>query len=73
MFKKIALIVGAVVVAAGIGFVIWVASYPEINREKTPSGLPRFQSQYLTMRDGVDIAFDVWLPPDLPPGNRFRP
>jgi putative CocE/NonD family hydrolase len=70
MFKKIALIVGAVVVAAGIGFVIWVASYPEINREKTPSGLPRFQSQYLTMRDGVDIAFDVWLPPDLAAGEQ---
>ncbi len=70
MFKKIALIVGAVIVVAGLGFVIWVASYPEMNREKTPSGLPRFQSQYLTMRDGVDIAFDVWLPSDLAAGEQ---
>jgi putative CocE/NonD family hydrolase len=70
MFKKIALIVGAVIVVAGIGFVIWVASYPETNRKKTPSGLPRFQSQYLTMRDGVDIAFDIWLPPDLAAGEQ---
>ncbi len=28
-------------------------------------------SQYLTMRDGVRIAIDVYLPPDLPPQERL--
>lgn len=30
----------------------------------TPSGLPRNQALYVTMRDGVEIAVDVWLPED---------
>lgn len=31
----------------------------------TPSGLKSSTSFYLTMRDGVRIAVDLWLPPDL--------
>ncbi|PCI53310.1 MAG: hypothetical protein COB36_12785 [Alphaproteobacteria bacterium] len=30
----------------------------------TPSGMMRYTSQHLTMRDGIEIAVDVWLPED---------
>jgi len=36
----------------------------------TPSGTSRSRALYLTMRDGVGIAVDVWLPPDLRAGQR---
>jgi len=35
------------------------------------SELPRNQSLYVTMRDGVRIAIDVWLPSDLEPGEKI--
>jgi hypothetical protein len=33
--------------------------------DTTPAGYPINAALYLTMRDGVDIAIDVWLPADL--------
>lgn len=36
----------------------------------TPAGIKRNTSSYITMRDGVKIAVDVWLPADLSPGQR---
>ena len=33
--------------------------------KRTPAGYARNESRYLTMRDGVRIAIDVWCPPDL--------
>jgi len=33
------------------------------HKEKAPIEYPRLQSLYITMRDGVRIAADVWLPP----------
>lgn len=33
-------------------------------------GLPRLRSLYLTMRDGVRIAVDVWLPEGLEPSRK---
>lgn len=35
----------------------------------TPAGDPRSRALYLTMRDGVKIAIDVWLPSDLRAGQ----
>jgi predicted acyl esterase len=31
--------------------------------------LPRNQALYVTMRDGVRIAIDIWLPTSLEPGQ----
>jgi putative CocE/NonD family hydrolase len=70
MIKKIILAVIAILVLAAIGFVVWVISYPELSKSKTAGGLPRNQSQYLTMRDGVKIAVEVWLPPKLEQGDK---
>lgn len=36
----------------------------------TPAGLPQNQSIYLTMRDGVNIAVDVWVPATLAKGQK---
>lgn len=40
--------------------------------EKTPAGTRRDTALYLTMRDGVQIAVDVWLPQDYQTGNGCR-
>ena len=64
MIRKIILAVIAVLLLAAIGFVLWVASYPELSKIKTVGDLPRNQSQYLTMRDGVKICVDVYRPDD---------
>ena len=36
----------------------------------TPAGIPQNQSIYLTMRDGVKIAVDVWVPATLAKGQK---
>ncbi|MBL4638920.1 MAG: CocE/NonD family hydrolase [Kordiimonadaceae bacterium] len=38
---------------------------------ETPSGLTRYSSRYLPMRDGVEIAVDVWLPKDYQTGQKL--
>lgn len=38
---------------------------------QNPAGYPVNQALYLTMRDGVRIAVDVWLPADLRPDSRI--
>jgi len=37
----------------------------------TPAGLKSNTSIYLTMRDGVRIAIDIWLPSDLSTNDRI--
>lgn len=37
----------------------------------TPAGIPQNQSIYLTMRDGVKIAVDVWVPATLAKGQKI--
>jgi hypothetical protein len=39
--------------------------------EKTPAGVRRDTALYITMRDGVQIAVDVWLPQDYQAGQRL--
>ena len=38
--------------------------------ETVPAGYRRNQAVYVPMRDGVEIAVDVWLPPELSAGMR---
>jgi len=38
--------------------------------ENTPAGIRRSSSRYLKMRDGVEIAVSVYLPPDLKTGEQ---
>ena len=39
--------------------------------EKTPAGVRRDTALYIKMRDGVQIALDVWLPQDYQVGQRL--
>ncbi len=39
--------------------------------EKTPAGVRRDMALYIKMRDGVQIAADVWLPQDYQAGQRL--
>jgi predicted acyl esterase len=39
--------------------------------ELTPSGLRRDTAIYVTMRDGLEIAVDVWLPANHRQGDRW--
>ena len=39
--------------------------------EKTPAGIRRDTALYIKMRDGVQIAADVWLPQDYQAGQRL--
>ena len=64
MIKKILLIVGGIIVVGVIAFVVWVATFPELRNSKTSGGYPRCTSQYITMRDGVKIAVEIWYPED---------
>lgn len=38
---------------------------------QNPTSYPRNQALYVTMRDGIKIAIDVWLPKDLSPGTQI--
>src|ERR1035438_3809434 len=38
--------------------------------EVTPAGIRQSSSMYVKMRDGVEIAVTIDLPPDLKPGDR---
>lgn len=38
---------------------------------QTPAGIKRNTAQYVTMRDGVDIAVDVWLPAQFQSGDQL--
>lgn len=37
----------------------------------TPVGLKRNEAKYITMRDGVRIAIDIWVPADLAAGAKL--
>jgi putative CocE/NonD family hydrolase len=53
-----------------ISFVALILTVPTPGDKKTPAGYTRNESRYLTMRDGVRIAIDLWYPADLAPNQR---
>lgn len=65
MTRKVVFGILGGLVTVVVAFFVWVVTYPELYTSKTIGGLPRAQSRYVTMRDGVDIAIDVWFPPDM--------
>jgi len=52
--------------------VLWAAaSFTRLPGEAaTPSGLKRNQAVYVTMKDGVRIAVDIWFPDDFAAGEK---
>jgi uncharacterized protein len=62
-------IVGLVIVAALV-VTVMTARVKLPGEEMTPAGVRRASSRYLKMRDGVELAVSVYLPPDLKAGER---
>jgi uncharacterized protein len=59
----------AALVASAIAILAALTSLP--GEEKTPAGVRRDTAWYVKMRDGVQIATDVWLPRDYQAGQRL--
>ena len=69
--KRIAIgLVGLAVLIVSI--VAFLAAFTKLaGEEKTPAGVHRDTALYIKMRDGVQIAVDVWLPQDYQAGQRL--
>jgi uncharacterized protein len=67
---RVLVVVLALAVAA-VASVLIVGSWTKLPGERlTPAGIRQSTSKYVTMRDGVEIAVTVDLPPDLKVGER---
>jgi len=59
-------------IALAVGAVALLATLTKLpGEELTPSGLRRNTAIYVKMRDGVQLAADVWLPQDYQTGQRL--
>jgi predicted acyl esterase len=61
---------GLVVLTVGV-LIILVTVTKLPGEEETPAGVRRNTAIYISMKDGVRIAADVWLPQDYKVGQRF--
>jgi putative CocE/NonD family hydrolase len=59
----------ATLITSILGILATVTTLP--GEEKTPAGIRRDTALYIKMRDGVQIAVDVWLPQDYQSGQRL--
>lgn len=59
----------AVLTVSAIAILATVTKLP--GEESTPAGVRRDTALYIRMRDGVQIAADVWLPQDYQEGQRL--
>jgi putative CocE/NonD family hydrolase len=59
----------AVLILGALVIVATVTKLP--GEESTPAGVRRDTALYIKMCDGVQIAVDVWLPPDYQAGQRL--
>jgi putative CocE/NonD family hydrolase len=59
----------AVLTVCVLAFLATTTKLP--GEEKTPAGVRRDTALYIEMRDGVQIAADVWLPQDYQAGQRL--
>jgi len=70
VLKKILFVLLGVTCAVIISILILGLTADMPGEEKTPAGHTRNQALYIPMRDGVQIAIDVWVPVDLAPGRK---
>ena len=68
--RGIGLTTVAIVVLAAIMVAVLTARVKLPGEELVPAGLRRNQAVYVKMRDGVQIAVDIWLPADLRANER---
>ncbi len=64
--RGIGLIAVATVVLGAILVTVLTVRVKLPGEETVPAGQRRNQAVYVQMRDGVQIAVDIWLPPESP-------
>ena len=65
------LIALAVLLALAVAGVVAIGTFVSpATHAPTPAGMPRNEAVYVTMRDGVRIAVDLWYPSGLAAGER---
>jgi putative CocE/NonD family hydrolase len=69
--KRIALGFAALVALAVAVLAVLILRVQFPGEQMTPAGIRCNTAVYLKMRDGVEIAVDIWLPSDLKPGERL--
>ncbi len=71
LWKKLSLGV-LVIIAAALSIFFISALITTLPGERmVPAGMKRNTAVYVTMRDGVKIAVDIWVPEDLKPGEKL--
>lgn len=70
MLRKIGKWLGMLILLVLLAAIIGVATGEMEGERQVPAGLVRNTARYLVMRDSVEIAIDVWLPPTLAAGDK---
>jgi putative CocE/NonD family hydrolase len=71
MRGKIRSLLALLLLSVALGSALRIAAAAGLPGEtRTPAGVRERTSIYVTMRDGVEIAVDVWLPPAYRQGDR---
>ncbi|MEO7965106.1 MAG: CocE/NonD family hydrolase, partial [Gemmatimonadaceae bacterium] len=70
LVRRLTLGVGVLVVLGLFAIIALGAFSRAPGDERVPGGMRRNESVYVTMRDGVRIAIDIWYPPTLGTGVR---
>ncbi len=71
MIKRIAKVLLVLAVVAIAASWVLAATAKDAGDRPVPAGLKRNQALYVTMRDGVQIAIDLWLPENLAAGRKI--
>jgi uncharacterized protein len=70
MLRKIGKWLGILILLVLLALIVGVATGKTEGERRVPAGLVRNTARYLVMRDSVEIAIDVWLPPTLAAGDK---
>ena len=68
--KRIGLSLASLVLCSALATTVLTASTHLPGNQTTPAGFRQYSSVYVKMRDGVEIAVAIMLPPDLRPNER---
>jgi hypothetical protein len=68
--RIVSLILAFVIPASLVTLAVLTARLRIPGEDIVPAGYRRNQALYVKMRDGVEIAVDIWLPPDLQKDER---
>ena len=70
MLKRIAVTLAAILLILVLGTFTLAAVAKDAGEARVPAGMKRNEARYVTMRDGVRIAIDVWYPATLATGQK---